>query len=874
MIPIFWTKVLFVLGLAFGIAWIVALSHEHGLHPAGWLAAELRNRPIWETAFLAIIVTGFIHHGATKGTNGVPARAGGGMESISPPIPQSSNPPLPQFPAGGAVTNTDWLACGGYEDWFHIPDGGWCFRFGSNLTERLTVFAFGEVRTSPHDVSNRISLLGLPLSIVPAANWHLIAGNGNYQLPAANYQLNSLFWHAITSSNSLLLTWRNALVNRDTNLPVTVQAELFPDGAAALRYDFAGLGGGMSAISNAAARIWRDGVEETVPLQTGTVTAVEFPAPPVMDTNALDEVYARVAGGDSNAYYFAEAVVGKGPARIKVETDGDSALGGYRLMAEPGVTNRLPFLIGPRYAVSSEVAFSHFALVPSELQMPESHPSATNITDRLVEVQWPVEFGLDEVSASPAETVYALHVVPEFLCGTVLWSGAAADGPMRGAPPLRSGGDGCTCGCQSHSTNTVSHASSCPCGDCSVSGDYGYEGHSEHFELPFPDAAGGDPPAPPNPGGDPDPPDPTGPSVTVSFEKPVVIFEDQYENSPGVFVARRSSTTKLTVTAYGGENGGTLSLTVVGGLDICAGQSGLPGYVPPGQTIEWEANYEGVAASDRVGGAQVTARLMDFVTVETTDASDSLTVVEVIRTAVATTPAERSRTNLGVGEVVNIAIRPASPLAIVSAGVGSLSAQNQQGCWVYLSPRQACNDTLTVAVADETHTINLSIVEPNGFVVRSIAGFNNAGENVAGAFSADIYYFPLPTNVSFYALDFVEIGMIADDATGYFTNSVCASWLDHSQNGAGEWIWLNTFDDKFVDTVAMPPLPEPWNDGGGFTWPIPVAWRFHDEVGVTNVICNHNQRFELDANGTSRIRKMGCLVERATNNFFRALKEN
>ena len=38
-------------------------------------------------------------------------------------------------------------------------------------------------------------------------------------------------------------------------------------------------------------------------------------------------------------------------------------------------------------------------------------------------------------------------------------------------------------------------------------------------------------------------------------------------------------------------------------------------------------------------------------------------------------------------------------------------------------------------------------------------------------------------------------------------------------------------------------------------------------VEPTNVICNHDQRFELDANGTSRIRKMGCLVERATNNF-------
>lgn len=45
-------------------------------------------------------------------------------------------------------------------------------------------------------------------------------------------------------------------------------------------------------------------------------------------------------------------------------------------------------------------------------------------------------------------------------------------------------------------------------------------------------------------------------------------------------------------------------------------------------------------------------------------------------------------------------------------------------------------------------------------------------------------------------------------------------------------------------------------------------------VEPTNVICNHDQRFELEPNGTSRIRKMGCLVERATNNFFSAINEN
>ena len=41
----------------------------------------------------------------------------------------------------------------------------------------------------------------------------------------------------MTPSNTLLLTWQNALWNRDTNTPVNVQAELWPDGRFTYRYD-------------------------------------------------------------------------------------------------------------------------------------------------------------------------------------------------------------------------------------------------------------------------------------------------------------------------------------------------------------------------------------------------------------------------------------------------------------------------------------------------------------------------------------------------------------------------------------------------------------------------------------------------------------
>ena len=114
--------------------------------------------------------------------------------------------------------------------------------------------------------------------------------------------------------------------------------------------------------------------------------------------------------------------------------------------------------------------------------------------------------------------------------------------------------------------------------------------------------------------------------------------------------------------------------------------------------------------------------------------------------------------------------------------------------------------------------------------------------------------------------------MVSSDPTGYFADEARRSWLDHSLWGAGEWFKLAGYDDYFVDDIAMPPLPKPWGTGGAFTWPVPVGWRCAGEKGVTNIVCYHNQRFELEANGTSRIKKMGCIVERGTNNYFSATR--
>ena len=641
-----WTAVLLAALCATALAWAAALLHERGLRPLRRVAAALRC-PTWGTAFLAAVAVGFIHHGATKGTNGldqgsIPVEGCGlsvpsaqldadGFLPTRNPEPAALNPQ--------PSTNLDWLAFGGYEDWFRIPEGGWCFRLGSNLLERVTVRSCGDVYANLRDASNRISVLGLPLSIVPAANWHMIGngeqGTGNYQLPTTNYQLESLFWHAVTPSNSLLLTWENALVNRDTNLPVTVQAELFPDGAAMFRYDFSGLAD-TDILSNAAVRIWRDGAVDEVPLQPDMVAEVAFPAPPVTGTNTLDEVYAR-------------------------------------------------------------------------------------------------------------------------------------------------------------------------------------------------------------------------------------------------------TTTKLTVTAYGGENGGTLSLSVVGGLDICAGQSGLPATIGAGESIEWNAYYEGVAASASQGGAVATVTFTDNETGRTIDDTANATEVEITVTPMVEAPENNlpGRHKLGVCEIVSCQQSPAFPQVTWIANVGTMRWDNDS--LYYDGPLYATSNPIQATIGDVCCTPLLTIVEPQGVEARNMSSIEyGLHPGIAGYVGMQFTLFILPSDVSFEQIAVEEVPCNTGSHTGYFALPAFSnSWSHTRANGAGEWADIQFGNEFGIDEATYTQsIPKSYLTGlnggpvlgwydGYLSWDVPYGWNVTNTTGTASEFgqfaTDTQQEFLIDAEGTVTIMKLNSWISRSTN---------
>lgn len=147
-------------------------------------------------------------------------------------------------PPAGANVCADWRAFGAASDWIYLAFEDWAFRLGTNEVDRLRVFSFGKVDPLVRDVDGHIATncwfapFVASLGIVPQANWPLVTGNEN---AAPEDLAPSQFWHFVTPSNTLQLTWQNVLLDRLTNTPVSVQMEVWPSGRFTYRYDLSRL---------------------------------------------------------------------------------------------------------------------------------------------------------------------------------------------------------------------------------------------------------------------------------------------------------------------------------------------------------------------------------------------------------------------------------------------------------------------------------------------------------------------------------------------------------------------------------------------------------------------------------------------------------
>ena len=126
-----------------------------------------------------------------------------------------------------AVVATNWLLRGAANDYQRLNLGGMIFPFRDFLATNLVAFADGTVRFAP---GAAFPSFAESLGIVPEANWS--------QLDASRRP--SVFWSRRIGHDRFVMTWQNALLNRELTNGVSYQVELNRNGNIVCRYDLPG----------------------------------------------------------------------------------------------------------------------------------------------------------------------------------------------------------------------------------------------------------------------------------------------------------------------------------------------------------------------------------------------------------------------------------------------------------------------------------------------------------------------------------------------------------------------------------------------------------------------------------------------------------
>ena len=869
------TFLLALLG-ACAAAWLAALMREKNIRPVQDLAAFFKRqtkagRVVLGTLFVALWMFAGVKPdlgGGGNGTNGVQmaVRPPGGGEAAGAPLPRSGGEALGEaaFPSlPGAATNEDWLAHGAFEDWFYVcPSNWWARAADGGWVGSLRVFSSGGFEARGEDGTWRGYPPPFPrkLSVAPRAGWGMLASGGEEEA-------RSVFWHGATPSNTLLLTWQDALYARSHTNLVSFQAELFNDGSAAYRY------GGPAATNDHAVPLVLPFDRDGDGLADEVDPDPDAAGPDAHGTNA--EWYGVVcsnilqaAGGpdgpalswregvNSNAYYFVDVVAARGPAPIRFAGDRACRLGDPVVVALAGETNRVPLLIGVGYAVTSDTPFS--VSFPVDYIYPEVETNAPCAA----RICWPLEY---MVSGTP--DAYTVVAVPSGLDGTFEWDGAG--GGMR-SMPAKSGG----CGYTASGGNVAFGCGHCGCGGCSTSGTYSYEAAS--FALPvlwcgcWDENSEEEPTSTPHEG-------PEGkPSVEISFDRAAVIFEDGYANTPDDWVDRRSSSATLTIKAYGGPRGATLSVsgTNLSRLEHVGGDSlpSRPVSVPSGRDVTYRVVYAGCEASGSESDIRVNASISGG-TSQAKSASITSIRLELTPDTVAPDNPSPHRHVFGVHELVACPISPR--VSGIRWEMSDCEEDNYDPFNVagtaFWCPWKGGDYTLYAKWQDATFETPLSVVEP--VVVCQSAEWDGVegSEGVAGQVALVTHLYVVPRHVSFEDLQMQEVPDEDKEQTnghdGYFNDQTKGgAWSHTVAAGAGRWIPVHTNGYWCSDRAGANVYQEPWTNGWK-EWRIPVGW---GQPGIWNKNVTPDpptiQRFTITTNGTVTVRKYGHEIKRATNN--------
>ena len=306
MLTKIWTGTLLFFAWMLFCAWLVLVCREKNVHPLRDFARFFKKqtkagRIIFGTVFIAMWIFASVKH---TGHQPVHPLNGDTALNIAGFAPITSTNTLrtitaddfergfvqtrigtdEQFdfsPLANATIVSDWQAFGAATDWIYAAFTNWMFKGATNDVSRLRIYSFGKIEALTREVNGAIAAnnwfapFSASLGIVPQANWSLLNESARP----------SLVWYAITPEGSLVITWQNALLDRDTDKPISFQIEFKPDGQFIYRYDLSRLN--VDAVTNILAGASFDGNTWTTNSLPTNVTSMAFY--PLSESDAYDQ---------------------------------------------------------------------------------------------------------------------------------------------------------------------------------------------------------------------------------------------------------------------------------------------------------------------------------------------------------------------------------------------------------------------------------------------------------------------------------------------------------------------------------------------------------------------------------------------------------
>ena len=833
------------------LAWLVLRLQEAGVHPVRYVLDQygrLGNGGKIVVLFLVVQMTMFggAKHGGTNdvddviGTNGVEIVEGGtndvggaegGMDGGDglPPLMMARRLQLPSvdgpsiteedlirgYRLESVVTNADisyampsdavihgtWHVRGAYEDVMKVDFGDFRFPLGSRLCDSFWVYTWGKVRPKLRDVANEIVAGGFPMAAVPGQ---------------------SRFWTEDMTNGGYLMTWENFFLDRDTNTSANVQIELCGNGDFTTRFN---------DIEATYRRVIQPNpITPDNPPDSLNPTMPIHPYGPAQNLSVIEE---------TNAYCWVDIVVERADAWVRFEGDGSSNLSDPSFAARAGETNHVIILIGKTYKVTCDMPFS--VRTKSDPAIDEWWEDAHTLW-----LNWPVSIwsqGDDEDmpflllgagNGSRDPQGFTMYVWPTCLGGSFTWTNCCCS--------ISGGGNHFSYNCNG----------GCGCGGCSANGYYCYEGYRIGCSGGWCGCGGYDDPDEPR---DDDPDFPPQVGISASFSKSVIFLEDEYANTPSNVVPWYSDTSSLCCSAWGGPNGGYVTVTISGDSNLIQlnGQT-LPYTcdLEPYETIGFTNTYKAASESSRFREIEVTATFVENETGWSETACPKATAVKVVVRPVVSRSGCEFRHMMGIREDFEVQTTPSVQKEVDLASGWELSPLGEN---MYRCPIGADDDGIRLTVLDSSYTPSIQVLEPSGIVCSS--GFNRC---VDGVIAMELEPYITPLSVSFFGINMMEKPTEYIGPAGYFTNECFREiWYHSPARKAGEWKHPRADNFFFADTPSFGEYCPPPLSGGTIDWAIPLAWGELNSSGTNDCVDTidtvYHQVFTIDAAGTLRIDK-------------------